>query len=113
MVRRIAYVVIIGTTLCSAPSFAEEEKTPESQPKVQGLDLVTDSAAALISKGFAMLSGNLEVTVSTDTDRIKNKNNYTENVLGEKVPKATAVKSKPQTGQSADSQDKKLLKATL
>ena len=39
-----------------------------------------------------LLSGKLEVTVLTDTDRIKNKNNYTENVIGQTIPRATAAK---------------------
>jgi hypothetical protein len=61
----------------------------DGEGKVQGVDLVTDAAAALVTKAFAMLSGNLDVTVKTDTDRIKNKNNYTKDAIGLTVPKST------------------------
>lgn len=112
MKYRKAIVIVIGMLLCTVPSIADE-KTAQDERKAQGVDLVTDAAAALVNKGFAMLSGKLEVTVNTDNDRIKNKNNYTQNILGQSVPKSTAINNMPVKNQSTGPEEKKLLKATL
>ena len=84
----VLFVIIAGMCL----SAFSEENEPKAQDKVQGVDLVTDAAAAVVSKTFALLSGKLEFTMSSEEDRIKNKNKYTENVLGETIPKATVAK---------------------
>ena len=81
--RLAAIFMLLTGTVGSA--YSEEQKA-------QGVDLVTDAAAAVVTKAFAILSGNLEVTMTTDTDRIKNKKNYTENAIGQMVPKATNLK---------------------
>ncbi|MDD3904901.1 MAG: hypothetical protein PHS46_00030 [Candidatus Omnitrophica bacterium] len=57
--------------------------------KVQGVDLVTDATAAVVTKATALMTGNLEVKMEIDNDRAKREQNYTRNALGEKVPKTT------------------------
>jgi hypothetical protein len=60
--------------------------------KVQGVDLVTDATAAVVTKATALVTGNLEVKMEIDNDRAKREQNYTRNALGEKVPKTTVKK---------------------
>ena len=84
----VLFVVIAGMCL---PAFSEDN-TPKAQDKVQGVDLVTDAAAAVVSKTFALLSGKLEFTMPSEEARIKNKDKYTENVIGQTIPKATVTK---------------------
>ncbi len=78
--------IISVSTVISGTLYAADEK------KVQGVDLVTDTAAAVVTKAFAILSGDLEVTMKPEEDKAKKKENYTENALGEMVPKATVTK---------------------
>ena len=80
-----AMAVFVMIVLMCGSLFADEKK-------VQGVDLVTDAAAAIVTKAFAILSGNLEVTMAADNGRIKNKNNYTEDAIGQMVPKSTVTK---------------------
>ena len=84
----LAFLLIVS--MCG-PIFADEKKASDEK-RVQGVDLVTDAVAAVVTKSFAILSGNLEVTMPVDNDRIKNKNNCTENALGQMVPKSTVTK---------------------
>lgn len=54
---------------------------------------LTDAINALCRKANAILSWDLEIRMSPDEDRHKYKDEYMVNVLGQKVPKATAVRS--------------------
>jgi hypothetical protein len=85
MNRSLVTVFIIIVVMCGS-IYAEEVKAGSAE-KVQGVDLVTDAAAAVVTKSFALLSGNLEVKMAVDADRVKNKKKYTENVIGEMVPR--------------------------
>ena len=60
--------------------------------KVKGLDVVSDTAVTVINKTNAFFQGNLEITMSKDPDKNKNKNNYSVNAIGQKVPKSTDTK---------------------
>ena len=81
----IFLAVLVSAVAMCGPLYADEKK-------VQGVDLVTDAVAAIVTKAFAILSGNLEVTMPPDTERIKNKDNYKMNAIGEMVPKTTVTK---------------------
>ena len=85
--KNIFKLIVVSIIIASSPistSYAEEDKA-------QGLDMVTDTAAAIVRKSIALVSGNLEVTTTIDNDRVKNKANYTRNALGDMVPKSTVV----------------------
>ena len=84
--RYSAVIAFILTAGISCGALCAEEKKP------QGLDLVTDAVAAAVTKANALLSGNLEFTMEQDRDKYKNRDNYTENAIGERVPKSTGVK---------------------
>lgn len=68
---------------------AEDEGSKE--PK--GLDVVSDVAVTLIKKTNAFFQGNLEITMPPDVDSNKNKDNYSSNAIGQRVPKATNTKN--------------------
>lgn len=87
----IFLAVLVSAGAICGPLYAEEENAAEKN-KVQGVDLVTDAVAAVVTKAFAILSGNLEVTMPPDTDRIKNKDKYRLDAIGQTVPKATIAK---------------------
>lgn len=65
----------------------------DAKPKeIKGLDVVSDTAVTVINKTNAFFQGNLEITMSKATDKNKNKNNYSVNAIGQKVPKSTDAK---------------------
>lgn len=53
--------------------------------------MVSDTVAAAFSKANALLSGNLDITMSLEGPDTEEQ--FTTNVLGQRVPKSTAVKS--------------------
>ncbi|MCX5677735.1 MAG: hypothetical protein NTY76_01345 [Candidatus Omnitrophica bacterium] len=79
----IAAALIIAGLCFSAQ--AEEKDT------AKGLDMVSDTVAAAFSKANALISGNLDVTMSLDKPDTKEQS--TTNALGQRVPKSTAIKS--------------------
>ena len=66
--------------------YAEEKKE-----EAKGLDMVSDTVATAFNKANALLAGKLEFTMSPDKPNIEEQ--FTRNAIGQKVPKATAVKS--------------------
>jgi len=54
----------------------------------------SDVVTNVFDKTNAFFQGRLEVTMAEDRDRYNNRKNYTLNVLGERVPKATSAKNK-------------------
>ena len=54
---------------------------------------ITDAVNAAITKSSALLSGNLDVEVKMNTNADKRPQEYTTNAIGQRVPKATAVKT--------------------
>jgi type II secretory pathway pseudopilin PulG len=89
----ILIMLIIGTTVL--PSYAEEkaqkDQKDQKEQKAQGLDMVSDTVAAVFGKANALLAGDLEVTM--DKDKTNTEEQFTRNALGQKVPKSTAVGS--------------------
>ena len=79
----LAFVLIAG--LCGLAN-AEEEKQ-----KAKGLDMVSDTVATAFNKANALLAGKLDITMSLDKPNTEEQ--FTTNAIGQKVPKATAVKS--------------------
>ena len=77
------FALIIG--LC-VQAYAADEKQD-----AKGLDMVSDTVSTVFNKANALLSGNLEVTMSKD--KADTSGQYTTNAIGQRVPKATAVKS--------------------
>lgn len=93
------FVLIIG--IC-APLFAEGTKSDpstkaqgpilsnaEGSEEARGVDMVFDTATVIIRKTNAFFQGNLEFTMPADTDKYNNRESYTENAIGQKVPKST------------------------
>lgn len=98
-------VVCLATLMIAFAAYAEEEDpvpaaaqqndgSSTNQTKgPKGVDLVTDAAAAAVTKAKALLSMDLEITMAPDNEKYKNKNNYTINAIGEKTPKSTMKKT--------------------
>lgn len=63
----------------------------ENQQKAKGLDMVSDTVATTFKKATALLEGKLEVTMSLD--KTNTTTQFSTNAIGQKVPKATAIKS--------------------
>lgn len=92
-----AVIVIMGGMACaeeakqepSAQTQAPAGAGAEGSKKPKSVEVPLDVATDLIKKTNAFFQGNLEVTMSSGRDRYKNKNSYTVNAIGQKVPKAT------------------------
>jgi len=82
-----ALLVIIIMVACFS-AHAQDDKQD-----AKGLDMVSDTVAAVFNKANALLSGNLEVTMSKEEDRARSAQEYTTNALGQKVPKSSAIKA--------------------
>ncbi len=63
----------------------------EEEDKVKGLDIVSDTVSTAFDKVNALLAGKLEITMAPDAP--DNKDQFTTDATGRRVPKATAVKS--------------------
>ena len=74
------FVVIVGT---SSLLYAGEEKT-------KGLEIVPDTATAIINKASALITGNLECTMTIDKDKYRD--DYTLDPQGRRIPRATLKK---------------------
>jgi len=85
MINKTIAIFAMLTMICFEV-YAEDKKPKD-------LDLVTDAVAAVFKKTGALLAGELEVTMSQDDEKYRSKNEYTHNVLGQKVPRATASQS--------------------
>lgn len=91
MALRIAAILLVVTAL-HAQTYADD--APQAQePKVKSLDIVSDTAVTVIRKTSAFFNGNLDITMSSDADKYKYRNEYSVDAIGRKVPKATAVRS--------------------
>ncbi len=102
---RIIIAVYIFIFAVSLPLYAEENNPdpvaaqqnqsadPGKVKGAKGVDLVTDAAAAVVTKAKALLSLDLEITMSPDTEKYKNKNGCTVNAIGERVPRSTITKT--------------------
>lgn len=55
--------------------------------KAKGLEMVSEMATTAVDKVNALLTGNLEITMSGGSDT--NKNEYTTNAIGQRVPVST------------------------
>lgn len=76
--------VLITAGLCFSAKAEEKEAA-------KGLDMVSDTVTAAFSKANALLSGNLDITMSLEKPDTGEQ--FTTNALGQKVPKSTALKS--------------------
>ena len=85
ILQKIIVIVMLVVGVCGL-AYADEEKQ-----KAQGLDMVSDTVATAFNKANALLAGNLDFTMSLDKPNTEEQ--FTTNALGQKVPKATAVKS--------------------
>jgi hypothetical protein len=74
----------LAMMLVSVSAYADD-KQPQQEVK---LDMVSDTVGQVFNKANAILSGNLEVTMSKKVDK---RDDYTINAMGQRVPKATAV----------------------
>lgn len=78
--------VLITAGLCLSAQAEEKEAA-----KAKGLDMVSDTVATAFSKANALLSGNLDVTMSLEKPDTREQS--TTNAIGQRVPKSTAIKS--------------------
>ena len=71
------FVAIVGE---SSLLYAADEKA-------KGLEVVTDTATAVVNKTTALLTGNLECTMTTGKDKYRK--DYTFDPQGRRIPRAT------------------------
>lgn len=84
----LAIFALIGAGSCAA-----DDRPGDAKPKAQGLDMVSDTVAGVFNKANALLSGDLEITMSKDKDIEAVKRDFTINAMGQRVPTRTAIKS--------------------
>ena len=78
--RIAVFVVIVGA---SSLVYAQDEK-------VKGLEIVPDTVTAVVDKATALVTGNLQCTMSIDKDKYRN--DYITTPQGIRVPRATLGK---------------------
>ena len=76
----VVFTVIAG--MC-ASLYAGEEKT-------KGLDIVPDTVNAIVSKADALITGNLECTMTIGRDKYRD--DYTLDPQGRRIPRSTLKK---------------------
>ncbi len=88
MRSRIIAVFALITGACGGLyANGEGPKDPKS------LDVVSDVAVTVIKKANAFFQGDLVITMPPDTDKYKNKDNYSRNAIGQRVPKSTNTRN--------------------
>ena len=89
MRKNYLIIIILAITICQT-GFADEKKVTAAK----GIDeTASDIVTSVFNKTNALVQGNLNVTMSPDNTREKNKNNYTLNALGMRVPRSTNVRN--------------------
>lgn len=78
------------TLLTAVQANAEDQAPTAQQPKTKGVEVVPETATAILQKASALLTGDLTVTMPPAEN--KDKNGYTVTPQGIKVPKATLGK---------------------
>lgn len=84
------FIIILLVAGISLSAYADEDKKPDDNRQVK-LDMVSDTVSTAFSKVNAVLQWNMDVTMSPEKGNAPQQ--YTINAIGQKVPKATAVKS--------------------
>lgn len=85
MLRRPVSIFAVFIMACASVHAADEVV----EPKPKGVDVVSDVAVGVIRKANAFFQGNLEITMPPDNDRYKNRNSYSRNAIGQRVPGST------------------------
>lgn len=78
-------LIIALVFLAGASCFAAEEKV-----KTQGLEMVPDTATAVVNKATALITGDLECTMTIGKDKYRD--DYTLDPQGRRIPRATLKK---------------------
>ena len=81
--RYISAAVFIGIFVICASLYAVEEK-------VKGLEIVPDTVTALVNKADALITGNLECTMTIDKDKYRD--DYALDPQGRRIPRSTLKK---------------------
>ena len=87
MQKKSVVALITISLVVSFSAYADEAK---EKPKVEGVQVVTDAAVALVQKSKALLFLDLEIDMSAKKPVPKNQ--YTFNALGQRVPRSTVLK---------------------
>jgi hypothetical protein len=80
-------MMLISISAYADDNQQKQQDKPEQEVK---LDMVSDTVGQVFDKANAILSGNLEVTMSPKVDK---RDDYTINAMGQRVPTKTAIKS--------------------
>ena len=87
LMRYYSIAVLVLTGLAAFSVYADEEGP------AKGVEVVSDTVTAAANKTGALLCGKLEFTMTEGRDKYKEKEDYTVNVLGQKVPASTRSKT--------------------
>jgi hypothetical protein len=87
-------IMMAALTFWAIPSsevFADDKSGSDGPPdRTVNWDMVSDTVSTTFNKANAILSGNLDVEMDKpQQDKVE----YTTNAIGQRVPKATAVKA--------------------
>ena len=83
-------IVVMSLAICTM-GWAGDDTVSDDKPAGRGVGLVED-VSGVMNKATALLSGNLEMTMELNKNRLS-KDDYTYNALGQRVPKKTATKT--------------------
>ena len=89
------YLTVILLTIVTCSAVHAETAQPKEAKSVD--KTVSDVVTNVFDKTNAFFQGKLEIAMPEDTDKYKNRKNYTVNTLGERVPKSTIVNNKSGT----------------
>ncbi len=78
----------LAMLLLSVLAYAGGNQPKEKPPNEVNFDMVSDTVGQLFGKANAIVSGNIDITMSPRVDK---KDDYTINAMGQRVPKATAI----------------------
>ncbi len=74
--------------MMAVSAYADDKQQQDRPQQEVNLDMVSDTVGQAFNKANAILSGNLEVTMSKKAEK---RDDYTINAMGQRVPKATAI----------------------
>lgn len=83
-------IALLGLTmiLMAVSAYADDKQQNDKPQNEVNFDMVSDTVGAVFNKANAILSGDVEVTMS---NRVEKRDDYTINAMGQRVPKATAI----------------------
>jgi len=90
-IKPVVFILAIG--MCSILCAAEESvknNVKDSEPKTKGLEIVPETASAVVNKATALLTGDLDYRMAPGKDKYKD--DYDLDPQGRHIPRRTLKK---------------------